>query len=123
MITRVGAGDGNGALAAVAGMPNFLFEPWLFHKGRAHLLLNNYVAAEQDLKSTLLQSRNMGNWGFMLGHVPLYAVLSHFYLGQVHEKTGKTPEAINEYQSFLSHFEGSRTKLPQVAEARDALNA
>jgi hypothetical protein len=73
------------------------------------------------MKSTLLQSSNMGNWGFILGHVPLYAVLSHFYLGQVHEKTGKTPEAINEYQSFLSHFEGSRTKLPQVAAARDAL--
>jgi flavin reductase (DIM6/NTAB) family NADH-FMN oxidoreductase RutF len=48
-------------------------------------------------------------------------VLSHFYLGQIYERTGKSQPAVDEYQSFLSHFEGSRTKLPQVAEARAAL--
>jgi len=48
-------------------------------------------------------------------------VLSHFYLGQVYEKTGKGQQAIDEYQSFLSHFENLRTRLPQVAEARAAL--
>jgi serine/threonine protein kinase/TolB-like protein len=121
MITSVIRSDGGGALAAVAGLPNFLDEPWLFNKGRAHVLLNNYSPAEQDFKSTLLQSRNMGNLGFMLAHVPLYAVLSHFYLGQLYERTGKIPQAVDEYQSFLSHFEGSRTKLPQVAEARVAV--
>jgi len=30
-------------------------------------------------------------------------------------------QAIDEYQAFLSHFEGSRTKMPQVVEARTAL--
>jgi tetratricopeptide (TPR) repeat protein len=120
MITSVDRGDGSRALAAVAGLPNFLIEPFLFNKGRARLLLNDYGAAEQDFKSTLLHRRNMGNLSFMLGHVPLYAVLAHFYLGQVYERSGK-PQAVDEYQSFLSHFEGSRTKMPQVAEARTAL--
>jgi len=48
-------------------------------------------------------------------------LLSHYYLGQLYEATGKSPQAIDEYQSFLSHFEGSRTKMPQVADARAAL--
>jgi tetratricopeptide (TPR) repeat protein len=121
MISSVDRGDGSKALAAVASMPNFLLEPFLFNKGRARLLLNDYAGAEQDFKSTLQQSHNLGNLGFILGHVPLYAVLSHFYLGQIYERTGKSQPAVDEYQSFLSHFEGSRTKLPQVAEARAAL--
>jgi len=29
--------------------------------------------------------------------------------------------AINEYQEFLSYFENSRTRLPAVAETRQAL--
>jgi len=57
----------------------------------------------------------------MRGQVPLFGLLCHFYLGQLYEATGKSQQAIDEYQSFLSHFEGSRTKLAQVAEARGAL--
>ena len=52
---------------------------------------------------------------------PLLAILCHFYLGQVHEATGKRDLAVNEYQEFLSHLEGSRTRPPQVAEAHTAL--
>jgi cytochrome c-type biogenesis protein CcmH/NrfG len=44
-----------------------------------------------------------------------------YYLGQVYERTGKRDQAINEYQEFLSHFESSHTRLPQVAEARTTL--
>jgi len=121
MIAAVMHSDGRGALAASAGLPDFQNEPFLFNKGRAHLLLNDYDPAEQDFRRTLYENHSMGNLGFMLAHVPLYAVLSHFYLGQLYERTGKIPQAIDECQSFLSHFEGSRTKLPQVAEARAAL--
>ncbi len=121
MISAVTRNDGGGALAALAGLPDFQEEPFLFNKGRAHLLLNNYPAAEQDFRRTLRESHSMGNLGFMLAQIPLYAVLSHFYLGQLYENTGKSQQAVDEYQSFLAHFEGSRTKLPQVAEARAAL--
>ncbi|HYN14721.1 MAG TPA: tetratricopeptide repeat protein, partial [Terriglobales bacterium] len=121
VIAAVTRNDGGSALAAVTGLPDFQTEPLLFSKGRAHLLLNNYPAAEEDFRRTLRQSHSMGNLGFMLADVPLYAVLSHFYLGQLYERTGKTQQAVDEYQSFLSHFEGSRTKMPQVAEGRAAL--
>jgi hypothetical protein len=57
----------------------------------------------------------------MRGSVPLFSLLCHYYLGQTYEATDKSPQAIEEYQSFLSHFERSRTKMPQVAEARIAL--
>jgi eukaryotic-like serine/threonine-protein kinase len=50
-----------------------------------------------------------------------FELLSHYYLGQVYERTGKRDQAINEYQEFLSHFESSHTRLPQVAEARTTL--
>jgi tetratricopeptide (TPR) repeat protein len=122
MIVSVARNDGSGALAAATGIPKFLTEPWSFNRGRAHLLLNDYVAAEQEFKNTLQERRNMSNLGFILAHVPLYALLSHFYLGEIYEKTGKPQQAIDEYQSFLSHFEGPRTRLRQVGEARTALN-
>ena len=121
MIAAVTRSDGGSALAALAGLPDFQFEPFLFNKGRAHLLLNNHAPAEQDFRATLHENHSMGNLGFMLSHVPLFAVLSHFYLGQLYEATGKSQQAIDEYQSFLSHFEGPGTRLPQVAEARTAL--
>jgi len=121
MIAAVTRSDGNSALSALTGLPDFQNEPILFNKGRAHLLLNNYASSEQDFRRTLHASHNTGNLHFMLAHVPLFAVLSHFYLGQLYEATGKSQQAIDEYQSFLSHFEGPRTRLPQVAEARTAL--
>jgi tetratricopeptide (TPR) repeat protein len=47
--------------------------------------------------------------------------LAQFYLGRVLEQMGNKGEAINAYQEFLSHFENSTAKLPQIAEARAAL--
>jgi hypothetical protein len=52
---------------------------------------------------------------------PLLGILSHYYLGQLYERTSKRDQAINEYQEFLSHFAGSQSRLPQVGEARTAL--
>ena len=37
------------------------------------------------------------------------------------EQTGKKAEALKAYQEFLSHFEHSTAKLPQIAEARAAV--
>jgi serine/threonine protein kinase len=46
---------------------------------------------------------------------------TQYYLGKLLEQTGKKPESIKAYQEFLSHFENSSAKLPQIAEARAAL--
>jgi DNA/RNA-binding domain of Phe-tRNA-synthetase-like protein len=37
------------------------------------------------------------------------------------EATGKREQAVSEFREFLSRFEGSPTRLPQVAEARAPL--
>jgi len=114
-------GDGQGALAAFAGLPDFQDQSTQFARGSAHLLVKDYAAAEHEFRNTLQESRGFSNFTFMRLQVPLYGLLSHFYLGQLDEASGKSQQAIDEYQSFLSHFEGSRTKMPQVAQARDAL--
>jgi len=63
----------------------------------------------------------MNNFVDMRSVFPAYAILSHYYLAQMYERDGKRDQALNEYQEFLSRFENSRTKLPQVAEARASL--
>ncbi|MFZ3212396.1 MAG: tetratricopeptide repeat protein, partial [Terriglobales bacterium] len=114
-------GDGQAALTGVSGLNGFQDASTLFARGRAHLLVKDYAAAEPEFRGALLESRGFSNFRFMREQVPLFGLLSHFYLGQLYEATGKSQQAIDEYQSFLSHFEGSRTKIPQVAEARAAL--
>ncbi len=113
--------DGRGALEALGRYPDLQLVDILFSRARAHLLVNDYASAEQEFRNTLRESRGFSNFTFMRGQVPLFSLLCHFYLGQLYEATGKSQQAIDEYQSFLSHFEGSRTKMPQVAEARAAL--
>ncbi len=74
--------------------------------------------AEQEFRRALAADRRAnGNYN----QSPLTEMLCHFYLGQVYEATGKREQAVNEYQEFLSPFTDSRTRLPQVAEARTAL--
>jgi tetratricopeptide (TPR) repeat protein len=114
-------GDGQAALGAFAGLPDFQGTSTQFARGSAHFLVKDYAAAEHDFRNALQSSRGSSNFYFMRLEIPLYALLSHFYLGQIYEATGKSQQAIDEYQSFLSHFEGSRTKMPQVADARAAL--
>jgi eukaryotic-like serine/threonine-protein kinase len=57
----------------------------------------------------------------LAGRFPILGVLSHYYLGQLYERTGQRDQAINEYQEFLSHFQGSQAQLKQVADARAAM--
>ena len=121
-VVAVNRGDGPGALAQLASAPNFQRSNMLLLRGRAHLLANDLPAAEADLKNAQRWDRNLENFRVMSLRVPMYGVLAKFYLGQVYEKQGKRDLAINEYQEFLSHFDSAHTKLPQVAEARKALN-
>jgi tetratricopeptide (TPR) repeat protein/predicted Ser/Thr protein kinase len=113
--------DGQGVISAISRAPDWPLPWFLLAKGRAQLLLKDYAAAERQLRLALLRERNVGGLDRMRTCTPLLAQLCHFYLGQVYEATGKREQAVNEYQEFASHFEGSKTRLPQVAEARAAL--
>jgi len=78
------------------------------------------VEAERHLRFALKAAQFYG----VPPHVDksfLSYTLAQFYLGRVLEQTGKKAEAINAYRGFLSHFENSTAKLPQIAEARAAL--
>jgi TolA-binding protein len=114
-------GDGQAALARAAAIPDF-HEPYLlFLKARSHLLLNDYSSAETGFRAALMADRLMSNGGFLVARFPLAEVLSHYYLGQIYERTNKRDQAINEYQEFLSHFPSSQTRLVQISDARAAL--
>jgi Tfp pilus assembly protein PilF len=98
-------------------------ECWIpVYQARAALLAADYPAAERLLRRTLFLER----WlltvsGLTQTRSPLVSLMCHYHLGQVHEATGKRDEASKEYHEFLSVFEGSAARLPQVAEARAAL--
>ncbi len=113
--------DGAAAVAA-ANRRTDVPAPWIFFaRARGHALLKDYPAAEQAFRQALHRGRNLSNFNIMRSQLPLMSLLCHFYLGQIYETTGKRDQAVNEYQEFLSHFENSRTRLPQVGEARAAL--
>jgi serine/threonine protein kinase/Flp pilus assembly protein TadD len=114
-------GDGQAALSRAATIPEFR-DPYLFFlKGRSHLLINDYSSAEAEFRSALLVNRVLGNADSLVERFPLVEILSHYYLGQLYERTGKHDRAINEYQEFLARFSTSQTRLAQVGEARGAL--
>ena len=111
--------DGQAALSATDGVPEFGEVRYV--KARAQFLLKDDAAAETQFRKVLLSERRMDNFIDMRSAFPAYAILSHYYLGQMYERDGKRDQAINEYQEFLTRFENSRTKLPQVAEGRASL--
>ena len=114
-------GDGQAALSRAAGIPD-LQEPYLlFLKARSHLLINDYAPAETEFRAVLHFERSVANPRVLVERFPLPGILSHYYLGQLYERTGKRDQAINEFQEFLSHFSNSQTRLAQVADARTAL--
>jgi serine/threonine protein kinase/TolB-like protein len=121
MYAALSRNDGQAALAAASRVPDYNFDWLLFAKGRAHLLLNDTANAEQEFRRAVAYSRIAIFPSDFTFKLPLLGMLSHFYLGQMYAATGKRQDAANEYQEFLSHFEGSRAPLPQVAQARAAL--
>jgi len=114
-------GDGQAALSRASSIPDFQVCYLLFLKGRAHLLTNDYASAETEFRAALRVERLVANTGALAQRFPVLGILSHYYLGQLYERTGKRDQAINEYQEFLSHFGSSPSHLPQVGEARTAL--
>ncbi len=111
--------DGQAALAHAANIPDF--STVLFLKGRAHLLLKDDASTETALRRSLLFDRRQSNIPIMRLRFPAMEIVTHYYLGQMYDRAGKRDQAVNEYQEFLSPFENSHTRLPEVAEARTAL--
>jgi tetratricopeptide (TPR) repeat protein/predicted Ser/Thr protein kinase len=90
--------------------------------GRAYLETGVVSEAERQLRFALKAAQF---WGIPTQHARANFVshtLAQFYLGRVLEQTGRKAEAISSYKEFLSHFENSTAKLPQIAEARTALS-
>jgi eukaryotic-like serine/threonine-protein kinase len=114
-------GDGQTALSRAATIPDFQESYLLFLKARSHLLLNDYSQAEAEFRMVLRLDHNMENYQALTLRFPLLEMLSHYYLGQLYERTGKHDQSINEYQEFLSHFPSSQSRLAQVGDARTAL--
>jgi len=121
MTVAVRDGDGQAALSRAAGIPDFQDAYQLYIKGRAHLLINDYASAETEFRGSLRAGRVLANSGALRDRLPVVGMLSHYYLGQLYERTGKHDQAINEYQEFLSHFQSSPSRLAQVGEAQTAL--
>jgi eukaryotic-like serine/threonine-protein kinase len=118
MVAAVEQNNGQAALSRGGTFAQWRYPQMLYVVGRAYLLNNDYSTAEAKFRNALLTGRNQANFRTITLRFPAIEVLSHYYLGQLYESTGKRDQAINEYQEFLSHFAGSQTRLPQVAEAR-----
>jgi eukaryotic-like serine/threonine-protein kinase len=113
--------DAAATLAAANRLPNSLSSRLCYPRGWAYFETKDYGRAEADLQAAIFDQKQMANFNATTSHSPLLLALAHFYLGQVYDATGKREQAANEYQEFLSHFENSECHLPQVAQARTAL--
>jgi serine/threonine protein kinase/predicted negative regulator of RcsB-dependent stress response len=120
-IVDVQKGDGQAALARLAGALDVEDPEDRFFHARAFLLTNDYTSAESEFRSILTIERTLENSRVIIDRFPAPGILSHYYLAQIYERTNKRDQAINEYQTFLSFFASSPTHLAQVAEARTAL--
>jgi tetratricopeptide (TPR) repeat protein len=89
--------------------------------GRVQLRQGMAGQAEEQLQMVLKTNNLWSNQDFIDRHDFLSYALAKFYLAEILEQKGQKAEAINNYQDFLSHFENSSAKLPQIAEARAAL--
>jgi eukaryotic-like serine/threonine-protein kinase len=121
LVAAVLKGDGQAALSRVAGTLDTASPARRFFLARAYLLANDYASAENEFRSTLASERTLENQRAMIERFPVPVILSHYYLAQIYERTNKRDQAINEYQQFLSFFQTSHTRLPQIEDARSAL--
>ncbi|HET9305958.1 MAG TPA: protein kinase [Candidatus Sulfotelmatobacter sp.] len=114
-------GDGHTASSLLADVPDFQDPYVLFLRARTAQFTNDDASAETRFRSLLLLDRDLENGEISANRLPALGILSHYYLGQLYERTAKRDQAINEYQEFLSHFASGQTKPPQITDARTAL--
>lgn len=92
-----------------------------FLRGRGSLAVKDYVTAEHEFQSAIREERNITNDAMIQNRMPVLEHLSHFHLGQIYEATQRRDEAIREYQTFLSHYPDSHSRLPEITQARATL--
>jgi tetratricopeptide (TPR) repeat protein len=106
----------------IAGWPQLdgrLHFYYALEVGRAYLEAGMPSEAEGPLRLAIKAQQMWSHPAFSADF--LSYMLAKFYLGKLQEQDGKKAEAISAYREFLSHFEHSTAKLPQIAEARAAL--
>ena len=90
-----------------------------FLAGRAYAELTLFPQAEAELRSNL---RFVCAGGLISDDINFLQVeLADFYLGRVLEGEGKKADATKSYRIFLSRFDHSKAALPQINEARSAV--
>jgi hypothetical protein len=90
-----------------------------FLAGRAYAGLALFPQAEGALRGGL---RFVCAGGLISDELDLLQVeLADFYLGETLKQEGKTADAMKSYQAFLGHFAHSDPGLPQIKEARSAV--
>jgi len=121
MKAQVWMGDWKGVLSAWPQISLSEKVPGAWAEGRALAETGSLRDAERNLLTAIAFQHRIGAMPEISRISFLNYEMAHFYLGKVYEKEGKKREAINAYQDFLSHFENSTAKLPQIAEARAAV--
>ena len=115
------AGESRDVVANGPSLPRLFWQHDALEVGRAQLDLGMVSEAEKQLRLVLKAHNLWSNTDTASRHNFLSYTLAQFYLAKIHEQAGRKTEAIDGYQEFLSHFENSSAKLPQIAEARAAL--
>jgi tetratricopeptide (TPR) repeat protein len=115
------AGRWQGVIAGWPQLGQQFWDLYALDVGRAYLETGMLAEAERHLRFAQRAARYWGT-PTLLGRSNFVSyTLAQFYLGRVLDQTGRKAEAMSAYREFLSHFENSTAKLPQIAEARAAL--
>jgi serine/threonine protein kinase/tetratricopeptide (TPR) repeat protein len=110
------------AIAESGKVAHFHREAIQLSLGKDYLRTNDLPNAEQALRRVLSTQGTWAENGVSFASHDFFSYLmAQFYLAEVMERQGHTAEARNLYRQFLSHFEDSNARLPQIAEARHAV--
>jgi serine/threonine protein kinase/tetratricopeptide (TPR) repeat protein len=87
--------------------------------GRAYFQSGQWREAEQAYLEALNRRKLNLEFPFMVYYYPEHEfVLAHYYLGRIYEATGRTSEAVENYQKFLSRWQQADFPLPEISDAR-----
>ena len=92
-----------------------------YEVGRAYSETGDLTAAERHLDYCLKYNRISGDPGGSTRMQYLSLTLAEYYQAKLLEQQGRKTEAMNGYQEFLSHFENSNARLPEIPQARAAV--